>query len=129
MFERIRGELLERNAEACLPCNLSDEWLGYLAASADKMLGNENLEAEAANEAAALAVVIRLIDAKVEPSATGMEIPIDDMYVYMQRFRIELALEEVHRKTDIKYEPATVSTIMTERNVETWKDKSREFSG
>lgn len=52
----------------------------------------------------------------------------EDMFTYMQRFRIELALEEVSRKTDIKYEPATLDTILTERGGETWKDENWKFS-
>ncbi|MFM0260902.1 hypothetical protein [Paraburkholderia sediminicola] len=98
MFERIKAELLDQNPFACLPRNLSDEWLSYLALSTEKMLGNEDADDQAVRKEAALAVVIRLLDAKSEGRADEIEVPIDDLYEYLQRFRMELALEEVHEK-------------------------------
>jgi hypothetical protein len=124
MFERIKEELLDRDPSACLPRNLNDEWLSYLAVSADKMLGSDNAEdaeAGAVRKEASLAVVIRLLDAKAGERGEGIEVPIEDMYNYLQRYRMELALEEVHRKTEVKYNPATIETILTERDIETWK--------
>ncbi|MBU7437008.1 hypothetical protein [Paraburkholderia fungorum] len=125
MFDRIKGELLDHDPSACLPRNLSDEWLSYLAISAEKMLGNDDGEHATVHKEAALAVVIRLLDAKSEGRAEEFEVPIDDLYEYLQRFRMELALEEVHRKTDVKYNAASLESILTERDIETWKDGDR----
>lgn len=124
MFERIKEDLLDREPSACLPRNLTDEWLSYLAISADKMLGSDgtkDVEAGPVRKEASLAVVIRLLDAKTEEREVGIEVPLDKMYSYLQQYRMELALEEVHRKTDIKYEAATLETILTERDVATWR--------
>lgn len=125
MFERIKKELLEREPSVCLPCNLTNEWLKYLAASADKLLGNDNVDSDDADEAASLAVVIRLLNAKTGRQINENDTPLNELNIYTQRFRIELALEEVHRNTEIRYVPATLETILTERDVETWKERSK----
>lgn len=39
------------------------------------------------------------------------------MFKYFQDYRIEIALESVRRRTDIKPEAATLETIFTERDV------------
>ena len=43
---------------------------------------------------------------------------IDKLFEHMQDYRIELALEEVRRKTDVSPEPATLESIFTNRSVE-----------
>jgi hypothetical protein len=54
-----------------------------------------------------------------------IEVSLEDMYEYVQRFRMELALEEARRKTDVKYNAATLETILTEREIETWRAGDR----
>ena len=122
MFERIKMELLDKESAACLPRNLSNEWLEYLAQSAEKMLEGDEGESDAIRKEASLAVVVRLLDAKSPGRAAVIEVPIEGLYQYVQRFRMELALEQVHRNTDVKYEPATLETILTEREVKTWRE-------
>ena len=40
------------------------------------------------------------------------------MFEYMQSYRLELALEEIRRKTEVKVVPATLETIFTDRDLE-----------
>jgi hypothetical protein len=67
-------------------------------------------------------VIVRLLEAKGYAIADLDDIPDAQLHSYFVLYRGELALEEVHRSTDIRYKPATVETIFTERDVETWKD-------
>ncbi|WP_310714495.1 hypothetical protein [Burkholderia multivorans] len=119
-MQRLKAELLEsEDARACLPCNLTDEWLNSLADSASRLLdgsGDEN-----ADPALVINVLIRIIEAKTALHLTVMAINEDELIKCLVRYRVELALETVHRKTDITYNPATLETILTERKITTWK--------
>ena len=39
------------------------------------------------------------------------------LFDHLQTYRIELALEEIRRKTDVKASPVTIDTIFTNRSV------------
>jgi hypothetical protein len=55
--------------------------------------------------------------------AAMIEVPFEEFHAHVNRYRIELGFEEVHRKTDIKYNPATLETILTDREITTWKEE------
>ena len=121
MLTRLKRELLDVEPDACLPRNLTDEWLTWLAASADGVLENGNdLEADSS---LVVAVIVRILDAKLPERAAMIEVPLDEFHAHVNRYRIELAFEEVHRKTDIKYNQATLETILTDREITTWKEE------
>ncbi|MGC5808189.1 hypothetical protein [Ralstonia pseudosolanacearum] len=120
MLNKLKSELLDAAPDACLPRNLSEEWRDYLAGSADNML-KEDEDDSRDKGAAILAVILRILDAKRAEKAGRVEVPFEELHAYVQRYRLELALEELHRKTDITYNPATIETILTEREVTTWK--------
>lgn len=83
------------------------------------MLENGNdLEADSS---LVVAVVVRMLDAKLPERAAMIEVPLEKFHAHVNRYRIELAFEEVHRKTDIKYNQATLETILTDREIATWK--------
>ncbi|GAQ30433.1 hypothetical protein K6V18_06585 [Ralstonia insidiosa] len=125
MLNKLKSELLDAAPEACLPRNLSEEWRDYLAGSADNMLKEDEDEDDTQDKGAAiLAVILRILDAKRAETAGRVEVPFEELHAYVQRYRLELALEELHRKTDITYNPATIETILTEREVTTWKKLS-----
>lgn len=127
MLTRLKNELLDADPTACLPRNLSDVWLENLAASADRLLQNANeIEADAS---LVVAVLVRILEAKSDGRSEVMKVPLEEFQQYVERYRFELALEEVQRKTDISYDPATLETILTERDVTTWKkDRTDEDS-
>ncbi|MBR8240655.1 hypothetical protein [Burkholderia multivorans] len=119
-MQRLKAELLENeDARTCLPCNLTDEWLDSLADSASRLLDGSG--DETANPALVIGVLIRILEAKTAPRSTVMELTEDELMKCLVRYRVELALETVHRKTDVTYNPATLETILTERKITTWK--------
>jgi len=111
-------QVLENGADACLPRNLSDYWLETLSRQAEDMLDGSS-ESPTATELTA--AIIQILQAKIE-TATEIQIPFEKLFEFFQRYRIELSMEEVHRKTEMKYEPATIVTIFTDRTVTTWRD-------
>jgi hypothetical protein len=119
MLEKLEVDLLDATGEACLPQNLSDEWLEQLSTSADYMLGEPSDEAE--EGAPIIAVILHLLRAKIAGQTEKVMFSHEELYEYTKLYRIELALEEVNRKSDIAYNPATVETILTEREITTWR--------
>jgi len=122
MLNRLRHEVLDRDVGACLPVRLNDEWLSILSRSADTMLGNAT-DGDEISGAACMAVILRILDATINKDYKRMEIRHEEMREYFVRYRMELALQEVVRNSDVRYEPATLETILTERHVVTWREQ------
>ncbi|MFM0260905.1 hypothetical protein [Paraburkholderia sediminicola] len=110
MLDRLIDEVLEQGPTACLPQTLTDEWLAILSSSADTMLGTESIQTETPG-ALCMSVIVRLLTA--DPTWTSLEIPLQKMREYIERYRMELALEELYRKTHARYQPATIETILS----------------
>jgi hypothetical protein len=70
-----------------------------------------------------VAVIVRILDAKLPERAAMIEVPLEEFHAHVNRYRIELAFEEVHRKTDIKYNQATLEIILTDREITIWKEE------
>jgi hypothetical protein len=118
MLKRLQTEILDKGAEACLPKNLTDEWLEHVSTLLERMLNGEDGE----GYGICLAVVLHLLQTKLPLGESGdFSVSQDELFEYMKRYQIELALETVHRKTEIQYKQATLETILTDREVETWK--------
>lgn len=126
LIERFQSEVIERGAEACLPCNLTDEWLQVVSTSLEVLVDAEDREESApAQEPVSGGVGMAAVAAILRHKRGGpmsLEISRKKLLRFIEEYRVELALEEVHRKTDAKYEPATLSTIFTHRKVRTWKE-------
>lgn len=123
LLERFLAEVLDRGAESCLPRNLSDEWLRLLGESADLWIeppDADDAEVSKRRSVAVAAVLSILRDKDV--TTTELELPWEALFDHIREYRIELALEAVHRSTDIKCEPATLATIFTKRDVRTWRE-------
>jgi len=118
MLENLQADLLEPPLEVCLPRNLSDEWLDWLALSADYML--EDGHDESVNGTAIIAVVLRLVHARIPTDAEPVEVSYEELHKYTHLYRAELAFEAVHRNSEITYNPATLDTILTEREILSW---------
>jgi hypothetical protein len=52
-----------------------------------------------------------------ELSVAEVNVLLDKMFEYLQFYRLELALETVRRKADVKAVPATWKTIFTDRDL------------
>jgi hypothetical protein len=102
-----------------LPRNLSDEWLNTVSRSVNHLLAGE----PEGTGAVAIAAVHVLLQAKTSRGiyALGEE----EAQQRLMDYRLELALELTHRNTDVKYEPATLETIFTDRDVRTWREEGR----
>jgi hypothetical protein len=96
---------------------LSDEWLSALSQSVNRLLAGE---AEESAGAVAIAAVHVLLQARTSSGihSLGGEEARQRLIAY----RLELALELMHRNTDVKYEAATLETIFTNRTVGTWRE-------
>lgn len=121
--DRFLAEVLEHGAESCLPRNLSDEWLRLLGESADSLTETPTaIHAELSKPGEiAVAAVLSILQAK-HGMATELELPVEALLDHLRDYRVELALEQVHRVTDIKSEPATLATIFTNRGVRSWRE-------
>jgi hypothetical protein len=115
LLKKFKVEICDQGPEACLPRNLPDEWLSVVARSADDMVSGD----AKGTGSIALAAIVNILCAKL--GTEGVDMSHEELYQRLQDYRIELALEEVHRKTEVKYEAATLATIFTERNVKTWR--------
>ena len=72
-------------------------------------------------QAVAMAAMVVLLGGR--PGAPAeFEVSWEDLLRYFKDFLIELHLEWLHRSTDAKYEPATLASIFTDRDVRTWRE-------
>jgi hypothetical protein len=128
MLERFRHEVMGRGADACLPRNLPDEWLRIVASGADLLNMERDLSVPPEDQpderkTIALAGVATLLWAKA--SGEPVQVSLSQLADYMRLFRLELTLEALHRSTALRYEPASVESILTDRDIATsWNDHS-----
>ncbi len=122
-LKRFVSEVVEAGPAACLPTNLPEEWLPLVLESVEHILAStEEDPTDAMAGGLATIALIALLRAK-SPARRSTMVPWKKLREHMNDYRIELALEMVHRHTDIKYEPATLKTIFTKRDVVTWREE------
>lgn len=118
VLQRFQEEVLRSGPEATLPSNLSGYWLTeiqqHIEQYFDEEQGPEDAESES-NLSLPLAAVMHILFAK--NGDEEIAVPIEAMLKKIEDYRIELALEEIRRKTDMKTEPATITSIFTDRDV------------
>jgi len=117
---KFKAEILEAGIESCLPCNLSHTWLQELSRQADLML-NEDDDPDGSDCAEIAGVVIRILFYQSEQGTDLLSLSADVLLKHVQSYATELAFEEIYRKTDIKYEAATVETILKRERILHWK--------
>lgn len=112
---KLADQVLSLPPASALPCNLSDDWLALisrdLAGAFDEIDISESMEQLMA---APLALVIHILRGQ---GTTGQEISHEEAMGYLNAYRIEVALELVTRKTDVKSTPATMATIFRQRDI------------
>ena len=116
LLSRFRDEVLRTGPEATLPGSLDDFWLAELSRNLEKVFDTEDDEEEKGGALSLpLAAVMHILFAK----NGGREITesMNKLFDHLQTYRIELALEEIRRKTDVKASPVTIDTIFTNRSV------------
>lgn len=121
-IQAFKSQVTDQGPEACLPSELENDWLIALIDAIDAMFEDD---ASSTDGALAIAALLTLLEGK--RLAMG-QMAIDDSMIQamLSDYRIELALELVHRRTEAKYVPATMKTIFTHREVKTWREDSPE---
>jgi hypothetical protein len=114
-LNKLRPEILTHSPEAALPCNLSNHWLAQVEASLEQVL-QVGGEESGQYMAGPLALILHLLRGKA--GSDEFEVSEDKLFEHFVDYRIEVALEEVNRRSDIKSTSATLATIFTNRSVE-----------
>lgn len=119
---RFKNEVLAKGPDATLPANLSDFWLEAISQRFEEHFQNLDQEMESDHDderesplSIPLAAVIHILLAKNGGKAVSE--PLEQVFDYLQSYRIELALEELKRRTEIQTVPASLETIFTNRAV------------
>ena len=117
LIDRFVTEVLHVSPESTLPCNLSDEWLNVLLEQSNKMANLDQLDEEDNSSVCTelLAAVLHILMAKNGFEKVSIEE--SELLQTIEQYTMELAIEEVSRRTDFKCEPATLETIFTNRQV------------
>ena len=111
-LQRFKEEVSDKGIDGSLPKNLPDYWLDYLVRIAEHF---QDGDCDTAGFSVMTGAVIDILYAKT--GAQEMEYSYEELLDYFQQYSIELGLEAVARNTGIKYEPATLETIFTHRDV------------
>lgn len=117
LLKQFKSQVTDQGSVACLPRELSSEWLRTVLESTEILLAGEDDE----KGAIALAAVFVLMAAK---GISREKLISDEIWLQsiVQDYGIELALETVHRRTEIRYQPATLETIFAKRDVHSWRE-------
>ena len=112
---RFKKEVLDLGAEACLPANLSDEWIRHLDNELQSL--DSITDAVDENQPCAMLAVVKILHAKNGGGSIFIDI-MKEFYQKLKEYRIEIALETVRRRrAEINYEVATMDNIFTNRSV------------
>lgn len=113
-LEKLKVDILSNEAESALPKNLSNFWLGVVGESLEQVFDYPDEQSQE-YLAGVLALVLHLLNGK--PKKLPLNISESTLFRYLHDYRVEIALEEISRKTDFSITPATVETIFTNRRV------------
>lgn len=122
-MELLQKEILSKPGEAALPCNLSDYWIDEIASALEAIFEGDSIT-ESSQLAAPLALVSHILGAKNEWKE--MQLTWEELFEHFKNYRIELALEEIKRRTDMKSTPATLETIFSNRSIEILIDQENQ---
>ncbi len=112
LLEQFKLDVLDQGPEACLPVNLREEWRETLSQGIERYLDDE----DDSRLSLVLGALVIILFGKNPGAEVSM--PLETIFEHMQSYRLELALEEVRRKTEVKIVPATLETIFTDRDLE-----------
>ena len=117
IYQRFVEEVLMSGPEATLPCNLSVLWLTALQQSTDRCLENFATKRPEDDDSLSLplAAILHILCAKA--GSAEFQVPMEELFNNFEYLRIELAIEELRRKTDYLNEPATLASIFTDREL------------
>jgi hypothetical protein len=113
-IDKLKVEILSGTPEAALPCNLSDHWLSEVGASLEQVLEVAGEESRR-YMVGPLLLILHILRGKT--GSEEIRVSEDELFERFVDYRMEIALEEVNRRTDIKCTSATLKTIFTNRSV------------
>jgi len=124
---RLEKDVLSLPREAALPCNLPEYWLPLIARDLEITLGDDEVSSSHDYFSAPLVLTAHLsFGTTKKPLWKGSE---DELIRRFAMLRIEILLEIARRKSVIDFEPATLKTIFTSRELSiTLVKKSDESS-
>ncbi|WP_455231655.1 hypothetical protein [Geopseudomonas aromaticivorans] len=119
VVDRFKKEVLCNGPEAVLPCNLSDAWLAEMQHSVERYFaaGQEGKEEADEDEGMSLPLLALINILFAKNGGQVINIPATEIFECLEYYRLELALEDIRRKTDVQTEPATLESIFTNRKV------------
>lgn len=115
MLEKFNKDVLALGAAACLPVNLTDEWLDWLADELSFIQNEEELGLHIKPPSCALSAILAILIHK--NGGQGTHKTVEELFDKMQEYQIEIELEIMSRWSDIKCDSATLDTIFTGREV------------
>lgn len=109
---RFESDVVKKGAEACLPSNLTDEWLYQL------LMAYESVYAgiEGVTLSAHLRAIMEVMFYKLQTNKLTLED--SELKRLLDDYRFELTIEELSRKSDIEANRADLSSIFTNRQVQ-----------
>lgn len=110
----LKRDVLDKGPAAALPCQLSDYWLDQVADTLEQVLENPDISS-GSYLAGPLALVVHILFARM--ASHELEVSHSQLYEYLRSYRVEVALEAVSRRTNVKTTPASLDTIFTDRLV------------
>jgi len=113
LFEK---EVLFHHPDVALPKNLSDHWLDLIGRDLEVLLGGRESEYDLTlHRGAPVALVMRLLAGK--KGTTSIEIEVEKLQNYLIELQVEINLELINRRTDVRTSGATLKTIFENRQV------------
>lgn len=103
-----------QGAEAALPSNLSDQWLELISRDLEYL--DDDSDDAPHTISGPMYLILQILMHRA--GTDQMQISNEELYRYFVDYQIEIGLEIVSRRTEVKAEPATLATIFTNRDVE-----------
>ena len=109
---KFENDIVKKGAEACLPANLPDEWLKKLLLNYESVYSGEEKETLSAPLRAVMEIMF------FKRQTNELNLSDKELMKLLGDYRLELAFEEVSRKTDIEVNPADLASIFTDRDIQ-----------
>lgn len=122
MLKEFSKKVIKKGAVACLPANLDNLWLDWLVEELSFLKNDGDLPKYNVPPSCAISAVAKILMHRNR--SDELKIKDDELYEKLGEYLIEIELERMSRNTEIKYKPATLDTIFTDRQVIMWEDYS-----
>lgn len=115
---QLQSEVLNKGADAALPCNLSDYWLDLIGRDLEflpQAIDHDEPDAYS-YMSGPLALIAHILMGKA--GGNQVTVPMEDLMHHFEDYRIEIAIETVSRRTHMKANAASLATIFANRTVQ-----------